>query len=138
MAREGSPTETGLYLALEKHLKQAKQPMTCVDLFEKSDVRAKAQDANQVSDALGHLWRRDFVKRVPAPKTPHSQARWAYWWPDEVSKVAPDLRREAIEATAVHHEPARVLLSRPTVTVTESGGVIEIELPQLSIRIATK
>jgi hypothetical protein len=73
MAREGTPSETGLYLAIEKHLKASKEPLTCVELFEFNDVRSAAETVNKVSDALGHLWRRKFIERRVTPKSPHHQ-----------------------------------------------------------------
>src|SRR5690349_20515431 len=121
MAREGSPTDTGLYKAIEKHLRQAKTALTCVDLYDRPDVRAKAIDANQVSDALGHLWRRDFVKRRPAPKTPHNQARWAYYWPDDITVVSPQPAARPVMEREVVSESSRVVLSKPKMTIVDDG-----------------
>lgn len=41
---------------------------------------------DKVSDALGLMWWRGYLKRFPAPQTSKTLARFAYLWDDKVSK----------------------------------------------------
>lgn len=43
---------------------------------------------DKVSDALGLMWRRGYLKRFPAPQTSKTLARFAYLWDDKVSRPA--------------------------------------------------
>lgn len=79
-----------IYQVLERHLREADGPLTCVDLMDRNDVRAEAlkefggkerdvrQATNKLSDALGFMWRRGLLTRFPAPKGSHSLARFSY------------------------------------------------------------
>ena len=58
-------SEEGLYKALEKALRNAKDPMDCVQLFDLPEVKEHAASANRVSDYLGNLWRRGEVTPDP-------------------------------------------------------------------------
>ena len=68
--------------------------MTCVDLLEIATIRKVAVaeygkdmrvTTDKVSDALGLMWRRGYLKRFPAPQT---LIRFAYLWDDKVSRPA--------------------------------------------------
>lgn len=72
--------EAGLYEALEAELKKAKEPLDCIDLFDKPSVRRHAATANRVSDYLGNLWRKGKLTRLPAPSNEGRKARWLYAW----------------------------------------------------------
>jgi len=140
MAREGSPSDTGLYEVIEKHLKNAERPLTCVDLFDKQDVKHRAEDVNVVSNALGHLWRRDFIKRQAAPRSPHDQSKWAYYWPsDEHPGFAKTPRPRIIEAERpLAKTLPQTLLSKPNMTISDDGKNIRIDLPNFTIDIRAK
>lgn len=73
-----------IYVKLEKLLKQAKQPLTRTDLYDRAEIREMAKSADDVSDRLGYMWRRKLLTRVPAPRTGMKSARWAYSWRKEV------------------------------------------------------
>jgi hypothetical protein len=73
----------GIYHMFEKILRESDRPLTCVDLYDYPEVKKLAEDANQVSDYLGHMYRRKFLRRHPAPNVPGSNARYAYSWRDE-------------------------------------------------------
>lgn len=137
MPREGSPSDTGLYEALMNHLAAADRPLTCVDLYDERDVKQKATDVNMVSNALGHLWRRDYIKREPAPRTPLNQAKWAYYIPDGAAAPGAKHRRTlpAPPLPAAIEETARTLVDRPSMKITDDGNNIEIELPNFTISI---
>lgn len=71
--------------------------MTCVDLLEIATIRKVAVaeygkdmrvTTDKVSDALGLMWRRGYLKRFPAPQTSKTLARFAYLWDDKVSRPA--------------------------------------------------
>lgn len=69
-----------IYTKLENILKRSKHPMTCVDLYDKPEIREVAKDTDMVSDALGYMWRRGLLSRLPAPRTGVKSARFAYTW----------------------------------------------------------
>lgn len=126
----------GIYNTLETLIKQSDRPLTCVDLYDDADVRKYADSVNRVSDYLGHMYRRGLLSREPAPKSLNSQARWAYFWKNR-AETAPARRPSAAPAAEL---PAsiRTLLSKPNIEITDNGGTVVIELPQLTVTIRTK
>jgi len=137
------PLETNVYHALERVLQARTVPATCVDLFDVPEIRAIASDVNAVSDALGNLYRRGYLYREPAAKTPRSQAKWAYAW--KRVKAPTPFTPEAQHDMAVRAEDARprsgapvtgrTLLDKPTIRISETGGRVVIDLGQLRITI---
>ncbi len=85
----------GIYHVLERILKASPKPLTSVELFDSPDVRQFAEDVNQVSDYLGHMYRRDYLSRVPSRGI--GQARYAYTWkhPKLGSRVDTPVQRKA-------------------------------------------
>jgi hypothetical protein len=137
----------GIYHVLEKILRETDQPLTCVDLFDKPDVRQFAESANRVSDYLGHMWRRDLLDRVPAPKTANSQARWAYIWKGQLGnrpvEVVPLHKKTETPTPTVNVERSAVkaqekLLEKPNIEISQNGELVTIDLPALTITIRTK
>ena len=124
--------EDGLFPALEAALKAAKEPLDCQTLFDMPEIRKHAASANRVSDYLGGLWRKGKVVRLPAPKTENSRARWMYAWKGGTGPKLHENLKAALEYTP------RILADRPTVLITEEGGTITLELPNLFIVIKTK
>lgn len=130
--------EAGLFPVLMKVLDEYDEndPQTCVELFDRPEVREHAESANRVSDYLGGLWRKGLVVRTPAPKTGNHSARWAYSLkrskPGKKAAPAPvyEFQRDSKNPNAI--------LSKPSIEITEDGGVITIDLPQLRITIQTK
>jgi hypothetical protein len=148
-------TAFGIYHVLEVLLKETGQPLTCVDLYDKPEVRKFADSANRVSDYLGHMWRRELLDRVPAPKTVNSQARWAYIWKGKLGHKPPELvklakpeeaTQDAVPATQPEQLPTKVsavaksetILNKPEITITNNGELVTIDLPALTITIRTK
>ena len=83
----GIRSDKEIYRALETRLREAQNPITCVDLMDDPDFRATAiaeygkdirVTTNKVSDALGLMWRRNLLVRYPAPRETSSLARYAY------------------------------------------------------------
>jgi hypothetical protein len=145
----------GIYHVLEVLLRDTDHPMTCVELFDKPDVRQFAETANRVSDYLGHMWRRQLLDRVPAPKTSNSQARWAYIWKGKLNEAAqkqvvsftktavpPSARQGPVEVapevSGVVPSPEKSILSKPSIEITQNGETVTIDLPALSITIRMK
>lgn len=121
---------TGIYAVLEKHLRKAKQPITCVDMLDHADVRAFTEDANRISNYLGHMWRKKLLKRHIAPPSELSMARFAYTWGPEQA-----------EARAVEGPTHLVLKGKSPetdVTVTRLGNQITIEGETLKLTIQLK
>ena len=86
-----------IYRVLEEAIRASATPVTCVDLLEVAAIRKVAiadygKDmritTDKVSDALGLMWRRGYLKRFPAPQTSKTLARFAYLWDDKNSKPA--------------------------------------------------
>jgi hypothetical protein len=116
-------SEFGIYSVLERHLKAASQPLTCVDLFAKNDVKKFATSANKVSDYLGHMWRRGLLDRFYAPKESTSMARYGYLWKEQPTQAEPE--------PVVQQSPAR----RSKVDITEKDGAVEIRMEKVVITI---
>lgn len=129
----------GIYHVLETQLKQSDRPLTCVELFDHPDVKRFADSVNRVSDYLGHMYRRGLLGREPAPKTTNSQAKWGYFWKNRAEVVA----AKTATSTPVSSEPTlpaplRKILSKPNIEISDNGGVVFIDLPELTITIRTK
>lgn len=127
----------GIYHQLELELKKSSRPLTCVDLFDVPEVRKHADSARRVSDYLGHMYRRGLLGREPVPKTINSQARWGYYWKDrsQVKDLAAQKTEEVMQSLMAS---TGKILSKPNIEVTDHGGTVIIELPQLTITIRTK
>jgi len=123
--------EQGLYGALERELKKAKEPLDCATLFESPRVREHAETVNRVSDYLGNMWRKGQVLRLPAPRLENTRARWLYVWKDRPkTKPVVDMS-QAVEFS----ETVDALLNRPNMQVTEEGDTVVITLPSITITI---
>lgn len=133
----------GIYQVIEQLLKASDRPLTCVDLFDSPEVKRYADDANRVSDYLGHLYRRQLLKRFPAPKDGSSMARYAYMWKDP--KLGSPAQRHVQPRLFVakpqqshNGDQQHTVLSRPNIEITDGGGVVTIELPNAVLTIRTK
>lgn len=135
--------EQGLFSALEKALRAAQEPLTCVQLFEDFPaVKENANSANRVSDYLGNMWRKGKVTRSVAPRTENNSSRWAYSWKKETKSVATSIA-EQIE----YHGKAKefvasfrpdTIFSKPGIEIQDSGDSIIIDLPNFTISIIKK
>lgn len=124
--------EQGLFGALEKELRKAKEPLDCATLYEFATVRQHAETINRVSDYLGNLWRKGLVLRLPAPRLENTRARWLYVWKDKGPKVKkPVDMSEAIEFNTT----VDTLLNRPSMQITEEGDSVVITLSAITITI---
>lgn len=131
----------GIYNVLENILKKSEAPMTCVDLFDNPDVKKFADAVPQVSDYLGHMYRRGLLGREPAPKTMGSQARWGYFWKNRSEIIVPKtVHPEEIQVPAMSaiHATPRSVLSKPNIEISDNGGTVVIDLPELTITIRSK
>lgn len=125
-----SKMEAGLYQLLKSILKESDHPMTCVELYERSDVRALANSANRVSDYLGGLWRKGEAARLPFNRTGTDASRWAY----ELRQRS-DAPRIAPGATPQVFGARTTLVDRPNILITEHLDTITVELPGFSITV---
>jgi hypothetical protein len=135
----------GIYHVLETLLRDSKTPLTCVDLYDDATVRQFSESVSRTSDYLGHMFRRGILGRTPAPKSTNSQARWAYFLKDEARpKAGVQVLATQIKSVSAAPTPAatvgvpRSLLKKPSIEITEDGGVITIDLPQLTVSIRIK
>lgn len=127
-------SDPGIYAILEKLLKKTTEPLTCVDLFDHSEVRSRVQTSNRVSDYLAHMWRRGLLQRWTAPSNLATKARFAYTW--KAAKEAapvPDKVKPLPEMKVLRNP-----LSKPNILVTEEDDRITIELEEFSIIIQSK
>lgn len=125
-----------IYQLLEKHLRDADTPMTCVELMEKADVRKQAKLdfgdldvqllTNKVSDALGFMWRRGLLTRFPAPRESHSLARFSYIWD----------KKE--DARPVEPVPSPVISKKTGFIVSEYGDGVLVEFERFTVLIRPK
>lgn len=123
----------GIYHVLEKRIRASGIPLTCVDLFDDPEVKTHVDNVNRLSDYLGHMYRRGLLSRIPAPKSINSQAKWAYTWKDQPTMMAIPSRTTPHLVTK-----STTLLQKPNITITEDGGIVVIDLPQLTLTIRTK
>ena len=135
----------GIYHVLETQLKRTDRPLTCVELFDHPDVKKFADSVNRVSDYLGHMYRRGLLGREPAPKTLNSQAKWGYFWKNrseaeafKATLVASKATPEPITSATGLPAPLRKILSKPNIEITDNGGTVVIDLPELMITIRAK
>lgn len=84
-------SDAEIYKVLEQHLRAAKEPQTCVALWEHTDVREHAKSADKVSDFLGLMWRRSLIQRWSTPKNSMDRSRFAYTWIDDPTYDKPQL-----------------------------------------------
>lgn len=126
-------SEEGLFQILEKELKASKQPMDCIELYNKSmAIREHATSPNRVSDYLGNMWRKGLLVRLPAPRGEGSKARWLYAWKAR-EKTKPDMR-EAIAYDATVH----TILNKPHCQIEDDGKRITIHTRYLTLTIEQK
>lgn len=128
----------GIYHVLENRLKQSETPLTCVELFDDPDVKKFADSAARVSDYLGHMYRRGLLGREPAPKSLHSQARWGYYWKNRAEVVSSAAKVTAPAPVVQDVAPVRKVLSKPNIEISDNGGTVVIDLPELTITIRSK
>lgn len=133
-----SKTESKLYELLEKLLREADRPMTCVELYERQDVKDLAASPNRVSDYLGGLWRKGKATRSVAVRVGTDNSRWAYSWRHK----APSARDGFTSAVQFTHDAAtsarKTLCERPNILITELGDSITIELEKFTITVKTR
>jgi hypothetical protein len=118
-----------LFPAIEAVLKEATEPLDCIQLFDMPSIRAIAPSANRVSDYLGVLFRKGLVSRV-AGGSSNSRARWAYLWRNKETPAW----RKVKEADTIEFRP-KALMDRPDLYIAENGDFVNIELPGFSITI---
>lgn len=124
----------GIYHVLKQHLENATDPQTCVDLFDHQDVKQFAEDANRVSDYLGHMFRRGLLTRTAAPRTDSSAARYAYLWKN--AKAEAPKQRNVQPRLEIVQEGRR---TKNEVQITEHpDGSISVELSAVTITIKPK
>lgn len=133
--------EQGLFYALEIILKAAKEPLTCVQMYNDNfSVREHANNPNRVSDYLGGLWRKGLVTRVPAPKTNNSSARWAYAWKTEQvhTKISEHIEYHAGAKKFVDGIKQKSIHGKPGIEITEDDNSVTIELENFTITVRRK
>ncbi len=116
----------------EQHLRVADRPLTCHDLYDVPEIRAIAPSANRVSDYLGVMFRKGLLSRTQADSNEpeHGRARWAYLWR---GKVTPEWK-QAAKAEIKDFRP-KPILDRPNIYISEDGGYLTLEMPEISIQI---
>lgn len=130
-------SESGLFHALEVVLKGAKEPLTCVQIYDdNASIRELAKTPNRVSDYLGGLWRKGAVKRQPAPRTNNSSARWAYSWNHEQGGISPVLNEQAQNFVESFKQGS--VHKKPNLEIFDNGKNVIIELPNFTITISQK
>ena len=126
-------SESGLFELLEKLLREAKKPMTCVEIFDKQEVKDLTSNVNRVSDYLGGLWRKGKATRSIAPKSDNDSSRWAYSWRHDMQENKP--RTGDVIQMAYQGAPNRTLLNRPNINITEDGDSVTIALADFTITV---
>ena len=124
-----------IYHLVEQRLREAKQPLTCVQLMEDTDIRKESLDefgddlqiaTNKLSDAVGLMWRRGVLTRYPAPRTSNSFARYAY-----------ALIEKKEEKSSPVPPPVR-LKTKSIAAIIEHDDGVEIEFEKFVIYVKAK
>lgn len=133
--------ERGLFAALEAVLKDAKQPLNCVQLYEGfSSIRENAATPNRVSDYLGGLWRKGKVTRSASPPG-NGSARWAYSWKAATlvtTSIAEQIEYHGKAKEFVESFRTDSVFSKPGIEIKDSGNTVTIELENYIISIVKK
>ena len=131
----GIRSERTIYQLLEKYLRKAESPLTCVELMDINEVRKEAvaefgsdvrNATNKISDTLGFMWRRGLLTRYPAPRGDTTFARYAYMWAEQ--KIDPQLPISP---------PVRSTGKLPVI-ITEHADCMELEFDKFTILIRPK
>ncbi|HOE41832.1 MAG TPA: hypothetical protein PLB25_09425 [Rhodoferax sp.] len=120
-------SESGLIPALETALQAATTALDCAQLFDMPEIKAHAASVTRVSDYLGNLWRRGLVERLRGAKKADGRTRWMYQWRGN----------RMPSAESIMYSP-KVLTDRPSMLITEEGGIMTIEMANLVISIRQK
>lgn len=131
-------SDQGLIRSLELALQSATEPLTCIQLWDTSDVKLYASSPNRVSDYLGNLWRRGLVLRTPAPRLHNSSARWAYLWKGQDPHPAAPVYSASTEVFAKSDNSGGTVYQSGAVDIKDDGGTITINLPAFTITIQSK
>ena len=124
----GIQSLSDIYSVVEHALRNAGEPVTCVALMERQDVREAALSefgddvqvaTNKLSDTLGFMWRRGLLDRFPAPRGNSTKARYAYM-----------LKKEEPRKLSPLPSPAS---KKPTFTITESDADVTIEFDNVTL-----
>lgn len=119
---------TSVYSKLEKLLKQSKDPLTCTDLYDRAEIRAVSESADDISNRLGYMWRRGLLTRLPAPRTGTKSARYAYIWRKEVDLPHKPVAIEDVKPKKIHGFDIR----------TERDGSVVLSTKELEITVRKK
>lgn len=124
-------SEEGLFQVLEKILKDAPQPMDCVEIYDSSmEVRERAANPNRVSDYLGNMWRKGQLLRMPAPRGEGKKARWLYAWKGKPPAPKPDMSQGI-----AFDQTVSTILNKPNLHIEDDGRLVTITLPGMVITI---
>lgn len=131
-------SDAPIYKELERILKAAGDtPMTCVEIWDaiqhKSRFEDTAKNPNDISNYLGHMWRRDIVQRWYASKESSSRARYSYTWKEKADKLTPVPSLSLVQSTA-----DTSTLGKPNITVSEDDGTVTIDLNEFTITVRRK
>ena len=122
-------SEAGIYKILEDILRETKVPLTCVDLYDRPEVRKHARDTNKVSDFLGHMWRRGLLQRWYAAKDSTAKARFAYTWLEQNEEPKKVERLLTAVQSRTH---------KPNCTITEGDNCVILDFDDFTITVQSK
>ena len=123
-------SDAEIYKILEKHIKNAKDPITCVALWDFDDVRANARSLEKVSDFLGLMWRRGMLQRWSVPKISTDRSRYAYTWQEKPEDTAPQKVRVMNVVNTQH--------KKSNVTITEADDKIILDFDKFTLIVQAK
>ena len=119
-------SDAEIYQVIERHLRESKDPLTCVALWEHADVREHAPSADKVSDFLGLMWRRNLLQRWNTPKNSMDRSRYAYSWIIDPDGDKPQLVAETVPR------------GRMDVNVTELEDTVVLKFDKFTVTITPK
>lgn len=129
-------SQSEIYEHLEAVFEKAEEPLTCVDLMERPEVRAAALSrwgkdvqyaTEKLSDTIAFMWRRGILERFPAPLNPRNKARWAYGKKDIVRDTTP-----------VPYEPKTITRNKGDLEIIEKDGEVVLNFEKFTVVIKPK
>lgn len=119
--------EIGLYHAIERTLRASDKPLTSLDLYDAPEVRKFAEDAKDVSNKCGYLWRRGLLTRTISQE--EGRAKFAYAWKRPNS---------AKHAPFDRHQQPRLRPERDLDVIEHKDGSVTVETQNFSITFRRK
>lgn len=121
--------ELALMALIERAVQFSSIPLTSRDVHEKPEVAARVRDSDHVARILSNLHKTKRIGRVPYTQR-GTNIRFAY------SRLGPIIPAKVSKDTEQQQTQQQV--GKASIAIRQAGGLVIIELPQLTITVETK